>query len=148
MRVRGAAVTEAGVIAARRLPVLPARPRRRPRRLAEGFVAIRDIAPKADVHPLVLPERHVDTFRDVDAFPADEAKRMLCSSRRPQRPSASRTTASSSTSGSGGSQTPSTCTGIVQAEECAGCRHELIAELEDELRDAMRERDEARCRCA
>ena len=44
---------------------------------AEGFVAIRDIAPKADVHLLVLPERHVDTFRDVDAFPADEAKRML-----------------------------------------------------------------------
>jgi uncharacterized protein YqeY len=25
----------------------------------------------------VLPERHVDTFRDVAAFPADEAKRML-----------------------------------------------------------------------
>lgn len=44
---------------------------------AEGFVAIRDIAPKADTHLLVLPERHVDTFRDVDAFTADEAKRML-----------------------------------------------------------------------
>jgi histidine triad (HIT) family protein len=25
----------------------------------------------------VLPERHVDTFRDVAAFPPDEAKRML-----------------------------------------------------------------------
>jgi histidine triad (HIT) family protein len=25
----------------------------------------------------VLPERHVETFRDVDEFPADEAKRML-----------------------------------------------------------------------
>ena len=25
----------------------------------------------------MIPERHVDTFRDVDAFPADEAKRML-----------------------------------------------------------------------
>ena len=25
----------------------------------------------------MLPERHVDTFRDVDAFPPDEAKRML-----------------------------------------------------------------------
>lgn len=44
---------------------------------ADGFVAIRDIAPKADTHLLVLPERHVDTFRDVGAFPADEAKRML-----------------------------------------------------------------------
>jgi diadenosine tetraphosphate (Ap4A) HIT family hydrolase len=44
---------------------------------AEGFVAIEDIAPKAEVHLLVLPERHVDSFRDVSAFPADEAKRML-----------------------------------------------------------------------
>jgi histidine triad (HIT) family protein len=26
---------------------------------------------------LVIPERHVDTFRDVNEFPADEAKRML-----------------------------------------------------------------------
>jgi histidine triad (HIT) family protein len=43
----------------------------------EGFVAIRDIAPIADTHLLVLPERHVDTFRDVDAFPDDEAARML-----------------------------------------------------------------------
>jgi histidine triad (HIT) family protein len=44
---------------------------------ADGFVAVRDINPKADVHLLVLPERHVDTFRDVGEFGADEAKRML-----------------------------------------------------------------------
>ena len=44
---------------------------------ADGFAAIRDINPQADTHLLVLPARHVDTFRDVDAFPADEAKRML-----------------------------------------------------------------------
>ena len=44
---------------------------------AEGFAAIRDINPQADTHLLVLPERHVDTFRDVGAFTADEAKRML-----------------------------------------------------------------------
>lgn len=44
---------------------------------ADGFVAIRDINPQADTHLLVLPERHVDTFRDVGAFPAEEAKRML-----------------------------------------------------------------------
>ncbi len=43
----------------------------------DGFVAIRDINPQADVHLLVLPERHVDTFRDVGAFTADESKRML-----------------------------------------------------------------------
>ena len=42
-----------------------------------GFVAINDINPQAPVHVLVLPERHVDTFRDVGEFAADEAKRML-----------------------------------------------------------------------
>jgi histidine triad (HIT) family protein len=45
--------------------------------VAEGFVAIRDIAPKAPVHLLVLPVRHVDTFREIGAFPDDEAARML-----------------------------------------------------------------------
>ncbi|MFL6012127.1 MAG: HIT domain-containing protein [Gaiellaceae bacterium] len=44
---------------------------------ADGFVAIRDINPRADTHLLVIPERHVDTFRDVGEFPADEARRML-----------------------------------------------------------------------
>ena len=44
---------------------------------ADGFVAIEDINPKADVHLLVLPERHVDTFRDVGVFSAEESKRML-----------------------------------------------------------------------
>ena len=44
---------------------------------ADGFVAVRDINPKAETHLLVLPERHVDTFRDVGEFPANEAKRML-----------------------------------------------------------------------
>jgi histidine triad (HIT) family protein len=43
----------------------------------DGFVAIRDIAPKADVHLLVLPKRHVPSFREVAEFPAEEAKRML-----------------------------------------------------------------------
>ena len=43
----------------------------------DGFVAVEDINPKAPVHLLVLPEHHVDTFRDVDQFTPDEAKRML-----------------------------------------------------------------------
>ena len=46
-------------------------------RAADGFVAIADINPQAPVHLLVLPERHVDTFRDVSEFPPDEARRML-----------------------------------------------------------------------
>jgi histidine triad (HIT) family protein len=42
-----------------------------------GFVAVRDINPRADVHLLVIPERHVPSFREIGEFPADEAKRML-----------------------------------------------------------------------
>jgi histidine triad (HIT) family protein len=44
---------------------------------ADGFVAVHDINPKAPVHLLVLPERHVETFREIGEFPAEEAKRML-----------------------------------------------------------------------
>jgi histidine triad (HIT) family protein len=43
----------------------------------EGFVAIRDVNPQADAHLLVLPERHVETFREIGEFPPDEVKRML-----------------------------------------------------------------------
>ena len=43
----------------------------------DGFVAIRDINPLAETHLLVLPERHVDTFRDIAEFPDEEAGRML-----------------------------------------------------------------------
>jgi histidine triad (HIT) family protein len=43
----------------------------------DGFVAIRDLNPQADTHLLVLPERHVDSFREIGEFPRDEAKRML-----------------------------------------------------------------------
>jgi histidine triad (HIT) family protein len=44
---------------------------------ADGFVAIADINPQAPVHLLVLPEHHVDTFRDVSELDPDETKRML-----------------------------------------------------------------------
>jgi histidine triad (HIT) family protein len=43
----------------------------------DGFVAIRDINPQADTHLLILPERHVESFHEIGAFPPDEAKRML-----------------------------------------------------------------------
>jgi histidine triad (HIT) family protein len=43
----------------------------------DGMIAIEDIAPKAPVHLLVVPERHVDTFRDIGALDADEAKGLL-----------------------------------------------------------------------
>ncbi len=44
---------------------------------AEGFLAIEDINPKADVHVLVIPERHIDTFRDIGELSEGEAKRMV-----------------------------------------------------------------------
>ena len=44
---------------------------------SDGFVAIADINPQAPVHLLVLPERHVDTFRDVGEFSDEESRRML-----------------------------------------------------------------------
>ena len=46
-------------------------------RRTDGFVAIEDINPKAEVHVLVVPERHIDTFRQIGEFPAEEARRML-----------------------------------------------------------------------
>jgi histidine triad (HIT) family protein len=46
-------------------------------RAADGFVAIRDIAPKAPTHLLVIPERHIDTFREIQELEPDEAKRLL-----------------------------------------------------------------------
>ena len=46
-------------------------------READGFVAIEDINPRADVHLLVIPERHVRSFREIGEFEPAEAKRML-----------------------------------------------------------------------
>ncbi len=46
-------------------------------RKGDGFVAIRDINPKAETHLLVLPERHLESFREVSQLDASEAKRML-----------------------------------------------------------------------
>jgi histidine triad (HIT) family protein len=43
----------------------------------DGMIAIEDIAPKAPVHLLVIPERHVDTFREIGALDAPEAKSLL-----------------------------------------------------------------------
>ena len=46
-------------------------------RRADGFVAIEDVNPKAEVHVLIVPERHIDTFRQIGEFPAEEVRRML-----------------------------------------------------------------------
>ena len=75
---RGRAVTEEGILAALSDCLFCTLVREGDHvATADGFVAIRDINPQAETHLLVLPERHVDTFRDVGEFPPDEAKRML-----------------------------------------------------------------------
>jgi histidine triad (HIT) family protein len=43
----------------------------------DGFLAFRDINPRAEIHVLVIPERHLETFRDVGELSADDSKRML-----------------------------------------------------------------------
>jgi histidine triad (HIT) family protein len=52
---------------------LPATVRNR----ADGLIAIDDIAPKADTHILVVPERHIESFRDIAELSPDESKRLL-----------------------------------------------------------------------
>ncbi len=42
-----------------------------------GMVAFEDVAPKADVHVLVVPERHLESLRDVAELTPAEAKGML-----------------------------------------------------------------------
>ncbi len=44
---------------------------------ADGLLAIEDINPKADVHLLVIPEEHIETFRDIGGLSEPDAKRML-----------------------------------------------------------------------
>ncbi len=43
----------------------------------DGFVAFHDINPKAPVHVLVIPERHVTSIDDVGGLDVDERARML-----------------------------------------------------------------------
>ena len=43
----------------------------------DGLIAIEDIAPKADTHLLVIPERHLESFREIAELSADETKRMV-----------------------------------------------------------------------
>jgi histidine triad (HIT) family protein len=42
-----------------------------------GFVAVADINPQAPVHLLIIPERHLESFREIGALTPAESKRML-----------------------------------------------------------------------
>ena len=44
---------------------------------ADGLIAIDDANPKADTHILVIPEHHMESFRDISDLSAEAAKQML-----------------------------------------------------------------------
>jgi histidine triad (HIT) family protein len=44
---------------------------------AEGFVAIEDIEPQAEVHLLIVPEHHIASFREIGELSPDETAAML-----------------------------------------------------------------------
>jgi histidine triad (HIT) family protein len=44
---------------------------------ADGLIAIEDINPKADVHLLVIPERHIETFQEIGKLSEADGKQML-----------------------------------------------------------------------
>jgi histidine triad (HIT) family protein len=46
-------------------------------RSTDGFVAVEDINPKAETHLLIVPKRHIDTFREISQFTPEETKQML-----------------------------------------------------------------------
>jgi histidine triad (HIT) family protein len=43
----------------------------------KGAIAIKDINPQAQTHVLVIPEKHVESFREIGSFSGAETKRML-----------------------------------------------------------------------
>ena len=152
--VRGAAVTEEGILAAAasiRLHLLQDRPRRAAATIvhrADGFVAIEDIAPEGRRQLLVIPERHLETFRDVGRRSgAEEAKRMLDfvagdgaagRARRVPADGVRRRRARARPS--------STSTGTSSAASVpGGCPHDADRRgIEDDLKEAMAARDDER----
>jgi diadenosine tetraphosphate (Ap4A) HIT family hydrolase len=44
---------------------------------SDGLLAIEDIAPKAPVHLLVFPERHIPSFREVGELADEESSALL-----------------------------------------------------------------------
>ncbi len=43
----------------------------------DGFVAIEDIEPQAEVHLLIVPEHHIDSFREIGELSLEETAAML-----------------------------------------------------------------------
>ena len=111
----------------------------------DGFVAIRDINPQAETHLLVLPERHVDTFRDVGRVPArggEADARVRRRGRARRRLTDYRVVVNV---GPGGGQTIFHLHWhVLGGKITEDARMSLIAEIKTQLEDAMREGDAAR----
>ena len=111
-----------------------------------GSSAIRDINPKAPTHLLVIPERHVDTFREVGEFAGEEAQRMLGFVADTAREAGLEDYRVIVNVGPGGGPDglPPALAHPRRRPDARGIRMSLIAEIEDELKDAMRARDQLR----
>ncbi len=105
----------------------------------DGFVAIRDINPQADVHLLVLPERHISSFKEIGEFPADGGQAHARVRRRHRRAGRARglppRRARRPTRGPDGLPPPLAHSRFAMS---------LIARIEDELKEAMQAREAER----
>ena len=101
------------------------------------------------MHLLVIPERHVETFREIGEFRPHEAKRMLefvAETRARGGLEDYRVVVNVGPSAPG--RQCSTCTGTSSAGGCEGCPHEPDRRAEGGLEEAMLARDDARAtRC-
>ena len=114
-------------------------------RTGDGFVAVADINPRADTHLLVIPERHVETFRDIGQFPAEETQRMLefvAETAREVGPPGLPRRRQRRSRGRADGLPPALAP--ARWGDDGDSRMSLIAEIEEELAVAMRERDAPR----
>ena len=76
------------------------------------------------MHLLVIPERHIETFRDIGEFSADEAKRMLDFVAETAKTAGLDEYRLMVFAARAPGRRSSTCTGTSSAGRSGGCRHD------------------------
>ena len=143
VRVRGGAVTEEGSVPPEDCLFCALVREGDHVHAVPGFVAVRDINPRADTHLLVIPERHVETFREVAAFEEHEAKTMLeFVARRRAARGPPRLPRGRQRGGVRGPDNLPPALARPRWKDARDARMTLIDELKEDLDEAVRERDE------